>query len=66
MIVGGKFQEAGMEMNGVTATLQDHAPEIVGLQAPGCSAPVVKGMHVAEGKVSRLWSKKNSSHKSRL
>ena len=32
MVVGGEFEEAGVEMNGVAAALQDHAAEIVGQQ----------------------------------
>jgi hypothetical protein len=51
VVVGGEFQEAGMKMNGIAAAFQDHTAEIVGLQAPGRSAPVVKGMHVAEEEI---------------
>ena len=49
--VGGEFQEAGVEMNGIAATFQDHAAEMVGRQAPGRSTPVVKGVNVAEEKI---------------
>ena len=51
VIVGREFQEAGVEKNGVAAAFQDHAAYIVGLQAPGRSTPVVKGMHVAEEEI---------------
>ena len=49
--MGGEFQQAGVEVDGIAATFQDHAAKIVGLQGPGCSAPVMKGMHVAEEKI---------------
>ncbi len=48
MIVVREFQETGVEVNGVAAAFQDHAAQIVSLQAPGCPTPVVKGMHVTE------------------
>jgi hypothetical protein len=35
----------------IAAALQDHAAEIIGLDAPGRSAPIVKGVNVAEEKI---------------
>ena len=51
MVVGGEFEIAGVEVDGIAAAFQDHTAEIVGLQAPGRSTPVVKGMHVVEEKI---------------
>jgi feruloyl esterase len=48
--VGGEFQEAGMEIDSDAATLQDHAAQVVSLQAPGRPTPVVKRMHLAQEK----------------
>src|SRR5215472_2562541 len=50
VIVGGEFQEARMEVDGVAATLQNDAAKVVGLQRAGCPTPVVKGVDVTEEK----------------
>src|SRR5262249_49161291 len=38
VVVGGEFQEAGMEVDGIAVALQDYAAEIVGLwwRSPFC------------------------------
>src|SRR5215472_1931606 len=50
VIVGGEFQEARMEVDGVAAALQNDAAKVVGLQRAGCPTPVVKGVDVTEEK----------------
>jgi len=51
MIMSGELQEARVEVDGITATLEYHAAKIIGGQVPGCAAPIVKGMNVAEKEI---------------
>jgi len=51
MIVRGELQEARVEVDGITATLEHHTAEIIGRQVPGGAAPIVKGMNVAEEEI---------------
>jgi hypothetical protein len=51
VVVGRKFQEARVEVNGVAAALPDDAAEIIGLQATRGSTPIAEGMDVAEEKI---------------
>src|SRR5271157_335722 len=51
VVVSGEFQEAGVEVNGIAAALQDHAAEIVGLEVTGRSTPILKGVDVAEEEI---------------
>lgn len=40
-----------MEVDGITAALEHHAAEVIGRQVPGCAAPIVKRMNVAEEEI---------------
>ena len=51
MVVGGEFEEAGMEVNGIAAAFQDHAAEIVGQNGSRRPTPIGEGMDVAEEKI---------------
>jgi len=51
VVVGRKFQEAGMEMNGVTAALQHDTAEIIALQAPRRPTPVGESVDMAEEEI---------------
>src|SRR5271157_319149 len=51
VVVGGKLQEAGVEVDGVAAALQDDTAEVVGFQAPRRSPPVGEGVDMAEEKI---------------
>src|SRR5215467_4207560 len=47
MIVSGELQEARVEVDGVTVTLEHHAAEVIGCQVPRCAALIVKRMNVS-------------------
>ena len=51
MVVSREFQEAGVKVNGIAAALQDHAAEIVSLDAARGSTPILKGMDMAEEEI---------------
>ena len=51
VVVGREFEETGVEVDSIAAALQDHAAEIVGLDAARRSTPILEGMDVAEEKI---------------
>ena len=51
MIVGGEFQQAGVEVDGVAAAFENDTLEIVIENRSGRAAPVLEGMDVSQEKV---------------
>jgi len=51
VVVGGEFEQAGMEMNGIAAALEYHAFQIVIQNGSGGPTPIGEGMDVAEEKI---------------
>ena len=51
MIVSAEFEQAGMEVDGVTATLQHHTPHVVVQDDAGHAGPRLKGTHMPTQKI---------------
>lgn len=51
VIVSGEFQQVGMEVDGIAATLQDHTFQMVIEYAARRSCPIIKGMDMVEEEV---------------